>query len=214
MAAHICNRCTEAVPRPLTPPESKAHADSKARHAMEHVSISRDPQRRHRVSDGVRQPLHAISAAFVLLAVLISAGEGFAAEKTLPPTDHVIYAPVYSHIYFGDRAKKFNLAATLSIRNTDPDQTITIVSADYHDSGGKLVKKHLAQPLILGPLASTEVFVPERDTSGGFGASFVVRWTSAMPVNPPIVECVMIGVRSGQGISIIGEGRAVQDTPR
>jgi hypothetical protein len=161
-----------------------------------------------------RYHLRAALPTFVLATLLLAAGAGFAAEKTLLSAGQTIYTPVYSHIYFGDRATKFNLAATLSIRNTDPDQAITVVLADYHDSGGKLVKKHLAQPVLLGPLASTEVFVPERDTSGGFGASFVVRWTSEKPVNPPIVECVMIGVRSGQGISIIGPGRAVKDSPR
>lgn len=152
--------------------------------------------------------------AFVLAALLLAAGAGFAADKSVLTSGQTIYTPVYSHIYFGDRATKFNLAATLSIRNTDPAQAITVVSADYHDSGGGLVKKHLAQQVILGPLASTEVFVPERDTSGGFGASFVVRWTSEKPVNPPLVECVMIGVRSGQGISIIGPGRVIQEPPR
>ncbi len=161
-----------------------------------------------------RHHLRIALPAFVMAALLLAAGACFAAEKSGLSSGQTIYTPVYSHIYFGDRATKFNLAATLSIRNTDPDGAITVVSADYFDSGGKLVKKHLAQQVLVGPLASTEVFVPERDTSGGFGASFVVRWTSEKPVNPPLVECVMIGVRSGQGISIIGTGRVVQDTPR
>ena len=37
-----------------------------------------------------------------------------------------VYVPVYSHIYSGDREQPFYLAATLSIRNTDRIQAITI----------------------------------------------------------------------------------------
>jgi len=55
------------------------------------------------------------------------------------------------------------------------------------------------------------VFVPESDTSGGFGASFIVRWTSENPVVPPVIECLMIGVRSGQGISIVSPGRVISE---
>jgi len=122
-----------------------------------------------------------------------------------------VYVPVYSHILFGDRAARFNLAATLIIRNADPLQSITVRAADYHDSGGGLLKKHLEQPMLLKPLASTEVFVPESDTSGGLGASFIVRWTSEKPAAPPVVECIMIGTRSGQGISIVSQGRVISE---
>jgi hypothetical protein len=122
-----------------------------------------------------------------------------------------VYVPVYSHILYGDRAARFNLAATLVIRNVDPLQVITVRAADYHDSGGRLLKKHLGQPVLLKPLASTEVFVPESDTSGGLGASFIVRWTSEKPAAPPVIECIMIGTRSGQGISIVSQGRVISE---
>ncbi len=39
-----------------------------------------------------------------------------------------IYVPVYSHIYHNNRQEIFNLAATLSIRNTDLEQPIIITS--------------------------------------------------------------------------------------
>ena len=124
-----------------------------------------------------------------------------------------VYVPVYSHILFGDRAARFNLATTLIIRNADPLQTITVRAADYHDSGGRLLKKHLEQPMLLKPLASAEVFVPESDTSGGLGASFIVRWASEKPATPPVIECIMIGTRSGQGISIVSQGRVISENP-
>ena len=122
-----------------------------------------------------------------------------------------VYVPVYSHIFFGDRRASFNLAATLSIRNADPAHSLSVTSADYYDSNGRLLKKHFDKPLVLKPLASTEIFIPESDTSGGFGASFIVRWQSEKPVAPPVVECLMIGARSGQGISILSPGRVVPE---
>jgi hypothetical protein len=125
-----------------------------------------------------------------------------------------VYVPVYSHILYGNRAATFDLAATLSIRNTDPVHSISVTAADYHDSGGRLLKKHIEKPVLLKPLASTEVFVPESDTSGGFGASFIVRWRAETPVVPPVIECLMIGARSGQGISIVSPGRVISENAK
>jgi len=136
---------------------------------------------------------------------------GSALAAVLQSDGQSVYVPVYSHIFFGDRAATFDLAATLSIRNPDPVHSISVTAVDYHDSGGRLLKSHLPKPVVLGPLASTEVFVPESDTSGGFGASFVVRWKSEKPVVPPVIECLMIGARSGQGISIISPGRVMSE---
>lgn len=54
-----------------------------------------------------------------------------------------IYVPVYSHIYHQDQQKIFNLAATLSIRNTDLTNPIIITSVRYYDSDGKLLEFRL-----------------------------------------------------------------------
>jgi demethylmenaquinone methyltransferase/2-methoxy-6-polyprenyl-1,4-benzoquinol methylase len=47
----------EVVSQPRITPEGKAQADSKAQQPRQYVSISRGRQRRHRVSDGVMNPL-------------------------------------------------------------------------------------------------------------------------------------------------------------
>jgi len=153
-----------------------------------------------------------VAAAALLLGLVgawtspVAAGE---AERSWGQT---VYVPVYSHVFFGDRGTTFNLATTLSIRNADPSQALSVISADYYDSGGRLIKKHLSAPVALNPLASAEIFIPESDTSGGFGASFIVRWASKEAVVPPVIECLMIGARSGQGISFVSRGRVVQET--
>ena len=51
-----------------------------------------------------------------------------------------VYVPIYSHIYSGIKARPFDLAATLSIRNTDPTHAITLLAVTYYDSDGKLVQ--------------------------------------------------------------------------
>lgn len=122
-----------------------------------------------------------------------------------------VYVPVYSHVYSSNEPRPFPLAATLSVRNTDPDHTIVVASVRYYDSDGHQVRDYLARPVELAPMASTEFFVSERDVTGGFGANFLVEWVAPEPVSDPLVEAVMIGTARTQGISFVGQGRVVRD---
>jgi Protein of unknown function (DUF3124) len=155
-----------------------------------------------------------LALALIAWAMLIPLGGVFAAGESMLSSGQTVYVPVYSHIYFGDRAAEFNLAATLSIRNTDQANPISVTAVDYYDSEGRLVKKHLQQAVRLGPMASTEVYIPERDKSGGFGAAFIVQWICEKAVNPPLIQCVMIGASSGQGISFVSTGRVIAERSR
>lgn len=123
----------------------------------------------------------------------------------------LVYVPIYSHIYFGDQERAILLTGTLSIRNTDPAQPITLLQADYYDNDGKLIRKYITQPVTLGPLGSTRYIVKASDTAGGSGANFLVRWKAAAPANEPIMEGVMIGTSMGQGISFTSRGVAVKE---
>jgi len=120
-----------------------------------------------------------------------------------------LYVPAYSHIYAGVRDRAYLLTITLSIRNIDPHSEVTITRVDYYETQGKLLKEHIDKPKVLKPLESIRFIIPERDKSGGSGANFMVRWKSDKPVNPPIVEAVMIGTRSQQGISFTSRGRVI-----
>ena len=121
----------------------------------------------------------------------------------------VVYVPVYSHIFIGDRETPFLLTVTILVRNTDPQHSLQVWSADYHDSSGKLLKQYLPNPVRLPPLATAHFIVPESDESGGAGANVVVTWKSPVPINPPIIESVMIGTRSQQGISFTSRGQVL-----
>ncbi len=120
-----------------------------------------------------------------------------------------IYVPAYSHIYSGNREKPFLLAVTVSIRNIDPKNPIQITTVNYYETQGKLLKVYLEKPATLAPLGSLRYIVPEGDKTGGSGANFIVEWKSDKPVNPPIVESVMIGTQSQQGISFTSRGQVI-----
>ncbi len=122
----------------------------------------------------------------------------------------LVYVPIYSHIYHGDREQRFLLTGILSVRNTDTKHSITLISADYYDTEGKLVRDYLSKPFTLGPLRSTRFIVKASDMSGGSGANFLVQWKAETEVNTPILEGVMIGTAGGQGISFTSRGQAIK----
>ena len=120
-----------------------------------------------------------------------------------------IYVPAYSHIYIGDNEKPFLLTITLSIRNVDMKNSITITTVDYYETQGNLLKKMLATAVTLKPLESIRYVIPQKDKTGGSGANFIVEWTAVDAVNPPIVETIMIGTQAQQGISFTSRGQVI-----
>ncbi len=122
----------------------------------------------------------------------------------------VVYVPVYSHVYHQDETREVDLAATLSVRNTDPERPVTVAAVAYYDSDGRLVRDHLGGPLVLGPLGTRSFVVAERDRTGGVGANFLVTWWSGPGVSEPVVEAVMISTANSQGLSFVGAGRVVR----
>lgn len=136
---------------------------------------------------------------------------GSSADDIQLSMGQTVYVSIYSHIYSGLKARPFDLAAILSIRNTNITQAVTIVSAKYYDTDGELLKEYLNEPLLLKALASTRYIIKEGDKAGGSGANFIVKWKSEKKVNPPIIEAVMIGTHSGQGISFVSRGQVLKD---
>ena len=120
-----------------------------------------------------------------------------------------MYVPAYSHIYSGNKEVEFPLTVTLSIRNIDPMHIITITLIDYYETQGNLLKKFIDKPVALNPLESLRYVIPEKDKSGGSGANFIVEWHSDKPINRPIIESIMIGAQSSQGISFTSRGQEI-----
>ncbi|MBF0309365.1 MAG: DUF3124 domain-containing protein [Magnetococcales bacterium] len=106
-----------------------------------------------------------------------------------------IYVPVYSHILHGNINNKGNpstllLSSMLSVRNTDPYSRMKLTVVKYYDTEGALLRDYLKEPVILGPMGSTEFFVEHSERKGGAGANFVLAWEADKAINPPIAETV------------------------
>ena len=157
------------------------------------------------------RPLNLIFFLLLIFSIGILTPAGSSAGDIRFSAGQTVYVPIYSHVYGGIKARPFDLAAILSIRNTNLQSSINIISVKYYDSDGKLVKGYLEAPIRLNALASTRYLIAEDDKVGGSGANFIVIWRSEQPVNPPIIEGVMIGTRSGQGISFVSRGQVIKD---
>ena len=120
-----------------------------------------------------------------------------------------VYVPAYSHIYSGNKERPFQLTVTLSIRNIDPTNTIKVTLVNYYETQGKLLESYIDKTIKLNPLESLRYVIPERDKSGGSGANFIVEWHSDKYVNRPIIESIMIGTQSSQGVSFSSRGREI-----
>lgn len=118
-----------------------------------------------------------------------------------------LYVPVYSNVYSGPKATPLQLATMLSIHNTDPKNSITVLKVDYYDSSGKFIESYVKKPILLKPFAHTFIYLKEYDTRGGPGANFIVKWHAAKEVNQPVVEALMLGSRAG--VSITSHGRVI-----
>jgi hypothetical protein len=130
----------------------------------------------------------------------------------IPPKSMVagqkVYVPVYSHIY-AKGGKPFLLETTLSFRNSDPNEDITIASVRYYDTDGNLIKDYLKKPMLINPLATVEFLVAQKEIEGGSGANFIVEWASDTKVNQPVIESVMIGIEGQTSISFVRTGIAI-----
>src|SRR4051812_12701029 len=115
-----------------------------------------------------------------VLGLLFGISSALAQDAPALSQGETVYAPVYSDVQYGNldgsgNPSRMPLSAMLSIRNTNPGASITIKSAKYYDSTGKLLREFIEQPKTLAPLESTEVFVEHRDMTGGQGRT---SWSS------------------------------------
>jgi len=150
------------------------------------------------------------SLIILLLSCPFMATTGFA-DEIKHSKGQTVYIPAYSHVFTGPRSSPYNLAITLVIRNTDQAGSIRLSAIDYLDTNGKKVRSFAPSPAVLGPLSSSFIHLEEKDTSGGFAPKFIVRWEASQKVTQPIIEAIMIGATSGQGISFTSQGRVIQE---
>ncbi|MFP5212696.1 MAG: DUF3124 domain-containing protein [Acidobacteriota bacterium] len=150
-----------------------------------------------------------VPGILLFAALLTFPGSAFSELKQV--RGQTVYVPAYSHIYYGDRDMPFYLTVTLSIRNTDLEDPITVTDIKYIGSDGKLIKDYLDNDVRLDAQASMHSIVKESDKSGGAGAHFLVVWKAGQKVSEPILETIMIGTATQQGISFTSRGVAVKE---
>lgn len=124
----------------------------------------------------------------------------------------LLYLPCYSHVYLLN-GKAYNLSITLSLRNTSRSEKIVVQRIDYYDTSGGLVKNLSPREIEMAPLSVAEIFVHEKDTSGGSGASFLVRWVAESKVPDPYVQAVMVGSSGSLGVSFTTTPQLLEQLP-
>ena len=111
------------------------------------------------------------------------------------------YLSVYTKIYSQNESTLHNLTATVSMRNTDMDDTIYVRSANFYDTHGELVKAYLENPIYIAPMETVEIVLNRTSREGGSGANFVFDWSTKEGSSAPIFDGVMISTSGQQGLS-------------
>ncbi|GGX33436.1 DUF3124 domain-containing protein [Aquimarina muelleri] len=124
------------------------------------------------------------------------------------PIQKQVYVPIYSDIYNKTKDHRFQLTATLSIRNISPKDSLFLENVDYYDTQGNFVRAYIKKPIYLKPLESIEYVIEEKDTIGGSGANFLINWGAHREINP-LFQGIMVGVLGQQGFAFTTEGTTV-----
>ena len=116
------------------------------------------------------------------------------------------YLSVYSQINSITADKTQDLIATISMRNTNRQDTLYIIKAEYFNTSGELIRSYFKQPIFIGPLETVEIIIDQIDKEGGTGANFLFDWKIKPTSNDPLFEGVMISTLSQQGLSFTTHG--------
>lgn len=120
------------------------------------------------------------------------------------------YLAIYSEIYSQSEHRTHDLTVTVSLRNTDEEESIYISRADYFDTGGQLIRTYFERPIYLAPLETVEIIIGKRDQTGGSGANFLFDWQVPAGAAEPLFEAVMISTYGQQGLSFTTSGRRIK----
>lgn len=137
-----------------------------------------------------------------------AAGETISIQDLDISSGQTIFVPAYSEVYYANN-KTIALAVTLSVHNTDVENSIFITSVRYYNTQGQLVKEYLTEPQRLDALASADFFVNSGEQTAGVGTNFIVEWVAEQPVYEPVVETLMLSTSSAQGLSFTSPGRVI-----
>ncbi len=146
----------------------------------------------------------------ITTAMIMFTVAGVAAGEVKQIKGQTLYMPCYTS--FIAINMDYDIKATVFIHNTDRHNAINIIKIDYYNTSGKLVKKHLQQPLKLNPLAATRINVKEPlKGEEGAGAHLIIQWQADNKVNEPLVEGVFFGAAGTRGYSYTSQARVIEE---
>lgn len=151
-----------------------------------------------------------ISVMLLILINVIVPFKSSAGELSMAGT---IYVPVYKSFYqsYGSTRDAYGLTSTACLRNTDPKGAIVVLAIEYYNSNGKLLNKLIDEPTTIKPWTSREITLQYSTQPEDFGANLIVRWKSDQPVNPPLVEVLMVGQVLNRGVSFLTRGYEIKE---
>jgi uncharacterized protein DUF3124 len=152
---------------------------------------------------------------WALWSLALVSSVAFGQETVGRTKGQVLYLPIYSHIWHGEITRdgvprKTLVSVSVSIRNTDPSQSILLTSAQYFDTNGRRLKEFVSAPRTIAPMGTYELFIPKSDDSGGSGANFVIAWKSETGVNAPIVEAIHVDLPGGPSLAFTTSARQIR----
>jgi hypothetical protein len=148
---------------------------------------------------------------FLLSLYIASPARLAAAEFS---TGGTIFVPAYKGFYqiYGTTRDSYALTSTVFFHNIDPKQTIAMLTIDFFDSNGKLLKHLIENPLLIKPQNSKEITIqPRTQTDEDCATHLIVRWKSDKPANSPVVEVLMVGQVLNRGVSFLVQGYEVKE---
>ncbi|NND51362.1 MAG: DUF3124 domain-containing protein [Flavobacteriaceae bacterium] len=117
------------------------------------------------------------------------------------------YLSVYSQIYSQTEHRTHDLTATVSLRNTNREDTIYVNKAEYFDTKGYPIRTYFDKTIFIAPMETVEIIIDEQDQEGGTGANFLFNWTIKPNSNEPFFEAIMISTSGQQGLSFTTFGK-------
>ncbi|MCB0408677.1 MAG: DUF3124 domain-containing protein [Flavobacteriales bacterium] len=112
------------------------------------------------------------------------------------PNDSLVYGEtylsIYSQIYSYTEHLTHDLTSTVSLRNTNKKDTIYVISAEYFDTHGKLIRTYFNNPIFIAPMETVAIVIDEIDKEGGTGANFIFDWAIKPDCTEPIFEGIQL----------------------
>lgn len=124
-----------------------------------------------------------------------------------------LFLPVFSELPYGDRGATLTLRILVDIRNLDRRQRLVLKRVDYIGREGVKIRSFIDEPREVKPFASELIEIKESDRSGGASSGFLIEWSSEVPIQPPLVQGVMVQGAYNQGISLKTEARVLESQP-